>query len=327
MNDSIKNSIVLWGVVVGLVGGFCGTVAAAGMEDIIRNPSMEGAFVGGVAEEWTGWGTTYGSFYESDTDHGGSKSQEVWYGVHGWTSIGRDGIYQVLTNLEPGKTYEVSVWSILEHWDGYGWGSLSCELGINTQGSTDPYDIAISWVGGELSRDAWREVKCVFVAEQSVATLFVGVSGEWDNQEEVCWPDYDDPSIWVCNFYPIYGDVSCIIDDVLVYKLTPGEIHVDAGSANDPGTGTRADPYRRIQDAMDAAGAGDEIHVAGGEYGEVITVKDGVDLYGGYDSGDWDAARDWESRETIINGAGLGDSVVRIVDANSVIEGFTITNG
>ena len=75
-------------------------------------------------------------------------------------------------------------------------------------------------------------------------------------------------------------------------------------------------PFRRIQDGIDAAIGGDKVHVAGGEYFEAVTMKDGINLYGGYDGNDWFAQRDLQTNETIIDANGLNDSVVHIIDAN-----------
>jgi len=103
--------------------------------------------------------------------------------------------------------------------------------------------------------------------------------------------------------------------------------YVTADSPNDPGAGTLEDPYRHIQDGIDAAVVGIEIHVARGQYKESITMKDGVDLYGGYDSANWTAPSDPNANESIIDAKGLYTNVVRIIDANVTIHGFTITNG
>lgn len=117
------------------------------------------------------------------------------------------------------------------------------------------------------------------------------------------------------------------IDVSLVGIGVPSVLYVDVNSLNDPGSGTPEDPYRRIQDGIDAAIGGAEVHVAEGEYNESITMKDGVNLYGGYDSNDWFAPRDPNANETIIDANGLNDSVVHIIDADVTIDGFTITKG
>lgn len=102
-------------------------------------------------------------------------------------------------------------------------------------------------------------------------------------------------------------------------------IYVDDDSPNDPGTGTQLDPFRRIQNAIDSALNGDEVRVAAGTY-ERITAKDAVNLYGGYNSINWDAPRDPNANKTVVDGQ-WDSPVVAIIDANIIIDGFVIQNG
>jgi len=113
----------------------------------------------------------------------------------------------------------------------------------------------------------------------------------------------------------------------VTFRAIVGILYVDANSPNDPGSGIPEDPFRNIQDGINAAIAGIEVHVAEGEYLEAITMKNGVNLYGGYDGSDWNAPRDPCTNLTIIDANGLNDSVIFVSDVNTVIEGFTITNG
>jgi unsaturated chondroitin disaccharide hydrolase len=55
--------------------------------------------------------------------------------------------------------------------------------------------------------------------------------------------------------------------------------YVDDNSPNDPGTGTRDDPFRRIQDAIDTAQKGYFILVAEGTYNESLRIEDSNALY------------------------------------------------
>ncbi len=71
--------------------------------------------------------------------------------------------------------------------------------------------------------------------------------------------------------------------------------------------------YTRITDAIDNASAGDTILVNSGTYYENIKLKDGIKLYGE------------GANITIIDGKGSGNVVM--VASNSIIDGFTITNG
>jgi len=74
--------------------------------------------------------------------------------------------------------------------------------------------------------------------------------------------------------------------------------------------------YPTIQSGIDAASAGDTVHVAADTYNERITLKDGVKLLGA------------GAGVTTIDGSGVGP----VVTANGVssttrLDGFTITNG
>jgi len=105
-------------------------------------------------------------------------------------------------------------------------------------------------------------------------------------------------------------------------------IFVDANSPNDPGSGIYADPFRRIQDAIDASIGGDIIEIQPGLYtglgnydldpsGKSITIK---------------SVNPEESNivaNTIIdpNGAGQGFYFHSGEDANCTVSGLTITNG
>lgn len=107
-------------------------------------------------------------------------------------------------------------------------------------------------------------------------------------------------------------------------------IYVDANSPNDPGTGTAADPFRRIQDAIDdeGTGSGDIIEIQPGVYtgpgnynidpnGFAITIRS-------QDPNDPDIVA-----STIIdpNRAGRGFDFYSGESRDCVIAGLTIRNG
>lgn len=108
---------------------------------------------------------------------------------------------------------------------------------------------------------------------------------------------------------------------VYVNKTAPGPAH-------DGTTWTTA--FLAVQAGVDAASSGDEIHVAKGAYVELITLKDGVKLLGGYaGSGPTPDQRDPASNVTTLDG-GAGGSVVTIptqTGAPAMVDGFTIRNG
>ena len=105
-------------------------------------------------------------------------------------------------------------------------------------------------------------------------------------------------------------------------------IYVDLNGPNDPGTGTFADPFRKIQDAIDAAIDGDIVEIQPGLYtgpgnynldpkGLAITIRS-------IDPNNSDVVSN-----TIIdpNEAGRGFYVHSGEDANCIISGLTIRNG
>ncbi len=95
-----------------------------------------------------------------------------------------------------------------------------------------------------------------------------------------------------------------------------GTVYVDASNTTGIEDGTADHPYNTIQEGIDAALSGDTVQVAAGIYYENIALKDGVKVQGA------------GAEVTIIDGGEAGSVVTAVgVGANTLLDGFTVTNG
>ncbi len=110
-----------------------------------------------------------------------------------------------------------------------------------------------------------------------------------------------------------------------------GILFVDASNSSGTATGASwATAYTSIQDAVNAASAGDEIWVAAGTYtgtGDyVVEMAEGVDLYGGFSGTETQLEqRNWVSNTVILDGNHERRVLLGAEDA--ILDGFTITRG
>lgn len=94
-------------------------------------------------------------------------------------------------------------------------------------------------------------------------------------------PDLPDPDWTDTNCDGIDGDASHAV------FVAPAPV-ADGGVGG--GTGTRADPFHRVSDAIGLARtSGAAVLIASGEYSEAVTLADGIHLAGGYDPATWRA--------------------------------------
>lgn len=101
-------------------------------------------------------------------------------------------------------------------------------------------------------------------------------------------------------------------------------LYVDVNGPNDPGTGSYQDPFRRIQEAIDLSDSNDMVIVAKGRYYENIRIDTNNIVLTSTDPNAPDVVA-----KTIVDGNNAG-SVVKftgVEDPETILSGFTITNG
>jgi hypothetical protein len=129
----------------------------------------------------------------------------------------------------------------------------------------------------------------------------------------------------------------------MVLAAPNGVIYVDDDTCPSVGNGSMGDPYCKIQDAVDAALAGEEIRIAAGTYfgvsvrgdhlgnnlTQVVFINKNLTLKGGYNSADWNLPEDPVNNPTIIDaqGQGRGISVSGTGTEEVTLEGLSITGG
>ncbi len=200
----------------------------------VANPSMEGSFIsqgslGSVAENWKAWqGDTDNGFFPSPNFsqspygyfHTGTKSQAIEWEGYGPQTFADGGIYQQLTGLQTGKTYNASAWFDFAFIGGdvsqATWIYLerTSSIGLDLNGGTDPAAVS-NWAGiyhntytlYDYTYDSgWFNLNTNFIATDSTATLFIKIQGFGDAAgPDSFWPEETVMYPWLA---------SCYVDDV-----------------------------------------------------------------------------------------------------------------
>lgn len=147
----------------------------------------------------------------------------------------------------------------------------------------------------------------------NLTTTTVSFTGEWD-------------TTYYCRVRAIdnagnTGSYSSASDGIELINIF--YVDADVSSSGDGTTWTQA--LKTISEALTSATLGSEIRIAEGEYIELITMKSGVMVYGGYSG--YGLTRDIDAYPTIIDGDG-GDHVVTMDSVTTcILDGVTVTGG
>ncbi len=107
--------------------------------------------------------------------------------------------------------------------------------------------------------------------------------------------------------------------------VIPAKFHVNAANTGQQ-DGSAAQPFKTVQQAIDAAANNDVIAVAGGNYPQNIKVSEkAVRLYGGYASGF--KTRDPAANPSHLRGDGKDSVVILYESGATVVDGFLISGG
>ena len=134
------------------------------------------------------------------------------------------------------------------------------------------------------------------------------------------------------------GLIPCVVVLILQFATSasagvaapPSTIYVEPSGSEDGSAWGNS--FSSIQTAITGANSADEVWVAAGTYTESITMKSGVNVYGGFDNSDTLLSdRDHETNVTIIDASSLAAAskyhVVTFSSVTAILDGFTITGG
>lgn len=117
--------------------------------------------------------------------------------------------------------------------------------------------------------------------------------------------------------------VSAVYRAPVIYRVKP--------TGDDGADGLTWETAKRtVQAAIDTAANGDHVWVQAGTYVGLVTLEEGVKLYGGFAGAETERTqRDWTANVTTLDGSKLGTVVTAPAGASSAtaVDGFTIRNG
>ncbi|MBX7258656.1 MAG: right-handed parallel beta-helix repeat-containing protein [Candidatus Hydrogenedentes bacterium] len=115
---------------------------------------------------------------------------------------------------------------------------------------------------------------------------------------------------------------------------SPEVLYVNAAASQGGDGSTWAMAYRSISEALEDAEYGNEIWVASGAYSEIVRMKSGVSIYGGFAGSEVQRSqRNSTLNESIIDGstASGGSNALHVVEMygvyDAVLDGVTVTGG
>jgi len=146
------------------------------LSQTVQNPSFEDHT--SIPVGWTAYGNGAGDLdvhVWTVPTYGVSEAADgarIW-GVVKDGSRTSGGIYQVVSGISPGARYEAAV-SIYTHRTGNG--EMTCTIGLDPLGGTDPGGSQITWFEGIHSDNEWRRisVRATASSQSTAVTIFLG---------------------------------------------------------------------------------------------------------------------------------------------------------
>jgi hypothetical protein len=188
--------------------------APPAQHNLLKNPSFEGTFkqfahftTAILAPEWLPWWKEQGGDDEpwenrmpeykpaapfDNRIHAGGNAQQL-FSYHG-THIA--GVYQVVSGVAPGQKLRFTIWG--HAWAGKsddpnkseGGGPMHMRVGIDPNGSTNPWSAAIIWSGELNPIDTWQQFAVEATARGNKVSVFTWSAPQYPTKHnDVYWDD------------------------------------------------------------------------------------------------------------------------------------------